>query len=66
MAITRREAAIISAYTGIMLGEFCDMHEYAEEVMGGAIFTHQFADKGVVAALKEKTKADFLALEVEK
>lgn len=29
--LTKREAAIISAYTGFMIGEFSEMHKYIEE-----------------------------------
>lgn len=29
--MTKREAAIVSAYTGILIGSFSDMHEYVEE-----------------------------------
>lgn len=32
--MTKIEAAIVSAYTGILIGEFEDFHDYAEEVMG--------------------------------
>ena len=40
--MTKREAAIISAYTGYLIGEFSDLHAYTEEVMGQPIFTHEF------------------------
>lgn len=32
--MTKREAAIVSAYTGYVIGEFSDSQAYAEEVMG--------------------------------
>lgn len=32
--MTKREAAIVSAYTGYLIGEFSDFQAYAEEVMG--------------------------------
>ncbi len=31
--MTKREAAIMSAFTGIMIGSFSDMHKYVEEIM---------------------------------
>lgn len=63
--ITKREAAIISAYTGYMLGDFDYMHEYIEKVMGRPVFTHEMGSADFVKVLNEKTKADFGNLEIE-
>lgn len=62
--MTKREAAIVSAYTGILLGNFSDMHEYVEEIMGGPVWTHQFGDKDFVEKVKEKSKNDFITIKV--
>jgi hypothetical protein len=62
MMITKREAAIISLYTGILIGDFGDMHEYAEELFGGGIMTHEFAEEGFVNHLKVLARPDFLKL----
>lgn len=58
--MTKHEAAVISMFTGIMIGKFSDMHEYAEKIYGGPIWTHQFADKDLVNRLKELAKPDFV------
>ncbi len=63
--MTKREAAIVSAYTGFLLGSFSDLHEYIEEVMGRPVWTHELANKEVMAELKEKAKPDFVAITVE-
>ena len=63
--MTKNEAAIVSAYTGIMLGEFSDMHEYAEKIMGHPIWTHQFGNKEFVEKFKEAARNDFINLEVK-
>lgn len=63
--ITKREAAIISAYTGFMLGNFDDMHAYAEEALGHTIFTHMFANKDLCQKLKDAAREDFCNLGVE-
>lgn len=63
--LTRREAAIITAYTGIAIGNFGDAHLYMEEAMGRPIWTHEMARPEVWEAIKEAAKADFLAIEVE-
>jgi len=63
--ITKREAAIISAYTNYLLGEFSDMHEYIEEIMGRPVYTHEMAIKPIVDEIQEKSRADFMTLKVE-
>ena len=60
--MTKREAAIISAYTGIMVGSFSDMHEYVEEIMGRGVFTHEFANKAVIEEIKQAAKPDLISL----
>lgn len=60
--MTKREASIISAYTGILIGKFEDMHEYIEEKLGRPVFTHELAKKNVVEEIKEKSKKDFLKI----
>jgi hypothetical protein len=57
-----REAAIVTAYTGKLMGAFTDFHEYAEEIMGEPIFTHQFGDKEYYEKVKAAAKPDFLKL----
>lgn len=48
--MTKREAAIISAYTGILIGDFNDMHKYIEEIAGCSVFTHE------LPAVRDKLK----------
>ena len=62
--MTKREAAIVSAYTGIMIGSFADMDEYAEELFGRPVWTHEFGTKEVVSKLKELAKPDFIGISV--
>lgn len=60
--LTREQAAIIGAYTGITCGPFQDVHELAEQLLGGFIWTHEFADPVIVERLKDAAKPHFLAL----
>ena len=60
--MTKKEGAIISVFTGIMVGSFSDMHEYSEKIMGTPIFTHQFGSKEFCEKIKEKARPDFIAL----
>lgn len=60
--LTKEQGAIISAFTGILCGEFSAMREYCERIMGRPIFTHEFASKTLRAEIKEKAQPDFLAI----
>jgi len=62
--MTKREAAIVSAFTGVLIGDFSDMHEYIEEIMEGPIFTHQLGSKEFCEEIKAKSKEDFISIEV--
>lgn len=61
--MTKREAAIVSAYTGYLIGEFSDFQSYAEGVMGRPIFTHEFPY--IAEELKDKSKKDFMSIKIE-
>ena len=62
--MTKREAAIVSAYTGFLIGDFADMHEYVEQIMGGPVWTHQMGDRAFVEKIRAAAKADFIAMDV--
>ena len=61
--MTDKEKAIVMAYTGICMltgDKFQTFHKYVEDIMGRPIMTHEI---GLLEdTIKEKTKADFLAL----
>lgn len=61
--MTDREKAIVMAYTGKCMlkgNKFSIFHKYVEEIMGRPIFSHEI---GFLAKeIKEKSKADFIAL----
>ena len=60
--LTKEQAAIIGAYTGVLCGKFASMHSYIENKLGRPVWTHQLADKKVTEEIAEKTKADFLSI----
>lgn len=60
MDMTKREGAIITAYTGIMCCEFDSFHIYAEEIMRRPVLTHEFANEKVSKMIKERSKDDFM------
>ncbi len=60
--MTAKEAAVIGAYTGILMGKFSDLHEYVEKIMGRPVFTHELGSEEMSKKIKEASKADFLAI----
>lgn len=60
--LTKEQAAIISAYTGILCGSFSDMHEYAERKLGRPILTHEFASPETNQKLQDASRDDFLSI----
>lgn len=43
--MTKREAAIVSAHTGILIGEFSAMAEYVSEIVGHGVFDVNLANE---------------------
>ena len=41
--MTKHEAIVVSAYTGFLMCDFGDVHEYIEKKLGRPIWTHEFA-----------------------
>jgi hypothetical protein len=63
--MTRQEAAIVSAYTGVLIGRFSDLHRYIETLLDRPVFTHELADNSLFDKIKAKAKKDFISLEVK-
>lgn len=62
--MTKQEAAIITAYTGIMIGKFSDFHKYAEELLERPVLSHEFASKDTMDSIKNLSRKDFISMEV--
>ena len=61
--MTKQEAAIVETYTGIVMLTGNDrkyLYEYASQLMGRPIFTHEFLI--FAQELKEKSKPDFIKI----
>lgn len=63
--MTVKEAAIVSAYTGILIGTFDDMQKYIEDILGRPVFTHELADHDLCELIKQKSYKDFVDIKVE-
>lgn len=62
--MTKREAAIVSAYTGFLIGSFGDMHAYVEEKLQRPVWTHEMGSKRVAEQIKESAKNDFIGITI--
>lgn len=60
--LTREQAAIVGAFTGICCGPFGDIQDYAERLLGRPLWTHEFGTKELSDELKGAAKPDFLDL----
>lgn len=63
--MTKKEAAIIMAYTGttLLTGEdFSIFHKYIEDKLERPVWTHELADKAVWEQIKEASREDFINL----
>lgn len=63
--LTKEQAAIIGAYTGILCGDMIDFRKYAERLLGRPIFTHHIGEKDFWSELMLKSRADFEAISCE-
>lgn len=63
--MTKREAAIVSAYTGILAGSFSEMHKYIEEIMERPVWTHELANEKIVEEIKKRSREHFIQIKVE-
>ena len=60
--MTKQEKIIVSAYTGVLMCDFDDLHEYIQKKFGRPVFTHELADKGIQKEVEEKSKEEFLEI----
>ena len=62
--MTKREAAIVSAYTGVLIGGFSELHEYVEEIMKRPVWTHEMGNQKTASEIKARSKENFVNIEV--
>lgn len=60
--LSREDAAIVGAYTGICCGPFSDMHEFVEKILGHPVMTHEFARPDMWEKIKEAAKPYFVEI----
>lgn len=62
--MTKREAAIVSAYTEVLIGNFDNFHSYVNEIMGRPIFTHELGRPAILNEIRERSKKDFMNIKI--
>lgn len=60
--LTKEQAQIIGAFTGVLCGKFSDLHEYIAKIAGRPVYTHEMGDGEFMAKIKEKVRADFMKI----
>jgi hypothetical protein len=60
--LTQAQANVLTAYTGILLGDIAEFQRYAEVLLGRPIMTHEFADKATWVELKEASRDTLFAM----
>ena len=61
----KKEAAIVTAYTGFLIGSFRDAHEYMQKILKRPLYTHELAIKEIWDEIRDESKEDFLNIKVE-
>ncbi len=62
MSLTRREAAVIGAYTGVLMGRFPDVQSIGDDAMGRPTYTHEYGDSAFLLKLRVSLRDEFLAI----
>lgn len=60
--MTKQERIIISAYTGFLMCDFQDVHNYIEAKLGRPLWTHELGYETTRKDIMLACKDDFLAL----
>lgn len=60
--MTYKEAVVVSAYTGVLMCDFDDMHKYIEEKLGRPVWSHELGYKEIQNEIRQKCKTEFLEL----
>ena len=60
--MTKREALIISAYTGYLLCDMDELHKFIEKTLGRPVFTHELAQDNILDEIRLKLKDSFIEI----
>lgn len=54
--MTKKEKLIVSAYTGVLMCDYEDMHAYIEEKLGRPVCTHELAQLDIWDEIRRVTQ----------
>ncbi len=60
--MTLHEKVVLSAYTGILMCDMSEVHQYIEKLLGRPVWTHELASEALWEQIKGKVKPDFLKI----
>lgn len=60
--LTKEQAAVIGAFTGIACGPFADIQELGDRLLGRPTWTHEYGNKEFAKKIKELARPLFLSL----
>ena len=60
--MTEKEKIIVSAYTGYLMCDFDEVHQYIEQKLGRPVYTHELSSLNVQNEIMNKVRDDFLSL----
>lgn len=60
--MTKEEKLIVTAYTGILMVDFVDIHKYAEDKLGRPVWSHEFGTEEFISEFKDSVRKDFMEL----
>lgn len=62
--MTKQEAAIVSTYTGILIGNFSETHAYIESLLNRPVSIHELTDQELWNKLKKLSRNDFISINI--
>lgn len=63
--MTKYEAAVLTAKTGILIGSMSEFRKYAELLLGRQIYTHELVDEKLMEQIKDRSHNDFVKIMME-
>lgn len=60
--MTKREKIVVSAYTGILMCDWGDLHEYIESILERPVQTFELRKESIWEEIRKKSEHDFMEI----
>ena len=60
--MTNKEKIVVSAYTGVLMCDFDEMHQYIEKKLKRPVWTHELGNEKIIEKIRDATRNDFLSI----